>query len=331
MILVYIDETSLWLTIVKPEATHYENGTATKVLPPAVLNHELISPHARHEQVHYPPWRVLGHADEEMPSFFLDVDRKFSYSQDNEDVYLHNFFFCHKFNGTFLELGALDGVTYSNTKGFEDYFGWRGTLIEANPIAFDRLLQNRNGGFSILIQSAVCDSFRTVHYVESSENLAVGGILEFMSPIYREAWHSGINIYSPGVHKVACHSLTDLLRIAGIPHYDFLSLDVEGGELEVLQSLDFAAFSFSVILVEADASSPQREAEIRKLLTRNGFVFKGTLQRSDWFVHESFTPKPCVEGKEAPFEMPAARPTLTSSEPGPETEPRRDIDEESEL
>ena len=64
-----------------------------------------------------------------------------SFSQCQEDIFLNENYFHNKKNGTFIELGALDGVVYSNTKFFEDQHGWSGILIEPHKYAFSIMQQ----------------------------------------------------------------------------------------------------------------------------------------------------------------------------------------------
>ena len=64
------------------------------------------------------------------------------YSQQNEDVILWKKYLNYR-NGFFIELGAMDGVVYSNTKFFEDDMGWTGILLEPEPVQFKRLKVNR--------------------------------------------------------------------------------------------------------------------------------------------------------------------------------------------
>lgn len=64
-------------------------------------------------------------------------------SQDDEDLALYEQFFQGHHNGVFAEMGALDGVTLSNTYAFEQVLNWTGVLIEANPRLCDALHQNR--------------------------------------------------------------------------------------------------------------------------------------------------------------------------------------------
>jgi hypothetical protein len=66
---------------------------------------------------------------------------------------------------------------------------------------------------------------------------------------------------------------------------DFLSLDVEGAELEVLQSVDYAKAAFGVILVEADSFNASKNAMVRSFLAEKGYMFLYHHQRSDWFVN----------------------------------------------
>jgi hypothetical protein len=65
------------------------------------------------------------------------------YSQCSEDKFLNDNFFKNKKTGTYIELGAVDGIFQSNTKFFEDTLGWTGILIEPEPDKFKELTQNR--------------------------------------------------------------------------------------------------------------------------------------------------------------------------------------------
>ena len=69
------------------------------------------------------------------------------YSQCQEDIFLNENIFKNKKNGTYIELGALDGVLYSNTKFFEDSLNWKGILIEPHPEKFKLLQINRPNNF----------------------------------------------------------------------------------------------------------------------------------------------------------------------------------------
>ena len=68
---------------------------------------------------------------------------KHFYGQKGEDKYFYETFFKDVINKNYIELGAMDGVNYSNTKFFEDELGWTGILIEPNKTLYNLLKQNR--------------------------------------------------------------------------------------------------------------------------------------------------------------------------------------------
>jgi Methyltransferase FkbM domain len=69
---------------------------------------------------------------------------------------------------------------------------------------------------------------------------------------------------------------------------DFFSLDVEGGELAVLQSINYDQVAFGIILVEADEHNMIKNMALRTLVERRGYTFLGEFERSYWFVHQHF-------------------------------------------
>lgn len=89
------------------------------------------------------------------------------YSQSKEDSTAENRYFHNLHGGVFLEMGALDGVIYSNTKFFEDSRGWRGLLIEPKEEAFRALAGN--GPNSLALNAAVCSEEKDVHFVTHGE------------------------------------------------------------------------------------------------------------------------------------------------------------------
>ncbi len=64
-----------------------------------------------------------------------------------------------------------------------------------------------------------------------------------------------------------------MLLPLGIHHINFFSLDVEGGELLVLQSIDFSALSFDALCVEADGSNQEKDQGVRDILAANGYKY----------------------------------------------------------
>lgn len=203
-------------------------------------------------------------------------------SQFGEDYGLLRRYFTGVRNGSFLEMGALDGEKYSNSWYFEKQLNWRGVLIEGSPLNFAQIAKKRPD--AIRVNAMVCTEARTLHWVEGKSS-ATSGAWELMSDAFRRRYHAGI---TDGMVKsfptVECVHLNDILRRYGIRHVDLFSLDVEGAELSVLKAIDFDKFSASVILVEIRAGSPN----LKPILTKAGYVQDDNLGPNAVFLHPQF-------------------------------------------
>ena len=204
------------------------------------------------------------------------------FGQNEEDVYAYNTFFKKKVGGTYLEMGALDGITYSNTLFFERHSGWKGLLIEPNMAEFQHLVQNRDR--NVCVNAAVCASTRDLHFIDK---FAVGGIYEFMTDSFQQTWHPEVVVENLPV--IPCFPLAEILERLQLRHIDFFSLDVEHAELEVLSTLNFANVRIDVIVVEADGLNPDKDAAVQELLFKNDFLYHGHVSQNDWFVHKLFS------------------------------------------
>jgi FkbM family methyltransferase len=211
-------------------------------------------------------------------------------SQNGEDGRLLAIFngLC---GGRYLEMGAFDGIRHSNTHVFNKALGWKGLLIEAGPSAFHTLTQNRPNELA-LVHAAVCkDGKQTVHYVEPErKNMGiVGGIWEFASPAFRKQWWKGLTIEQ--AIPIQCMPLRTIIEenVVGSPAYfDIFSVDVEGGEFEVLASLDFSKAAFGIVLVEMDDHNLRKNMAVRAILERNGYTFWEHNKNSQWFFNKDF-------------------------------------------
>ena len=127
-----------------------------------------------------------------------------------------------------------------------------------------------------------------------SEMFDVLGMQEFMSPAFRAQWYGNQESVPEGAVIIPCMPLQEILQTFGITHIDFFSLDVEGAELEVLQTLDFTAFHVSVLVIEQDGGNPGKDKAVRQLLAAKGFIMDKSLKsmkagsRNDWFVNKLF-------------------------------------------
>ena len=159
--------------------------------------------------------------------------------------------------GTFVELGAFDGVKFSNTLMLEKCFGWQGLLIEANPESFAKL--NASARTAHKLYSAVCAAATRPPTVRITlDGGTTAGDITRLSK-GRQQRRAGRAV------DVPCRPLQELMTAYGFDGADLLSLDVEGSEDSVLATVRPAAFR--VTLVEDNGAS---EVAVRRMLADGG-------------------------------------------------------------
>ena len=196
------------------------------------------------------------------------------FSQCGEDAFLNERYFNNKRDGVYIELGAIDGVLFSNTKFFEDQLGWRGVLIEPHPIQFKSLVKNRPNNILFNNLVSCLDEPQTFRYFESTIVSAISGVEDTLAKSHIVAWFDSPNLteYVQDRIQIIPKTFTELLTSTPYTHFDLLSLDVEGHELEVLQSWDFS-IPIDIILIEILGHDIMREEACRKILTDNGYIY----------------------------------------------------------
>lgn len=113
---------------------------------------------------------------------------------------------------------------------------------------------------------------------------------------FRKQWHGSADVMPEGTTEITCLPLATVLQMFDLTHIDFFSLDVEGAELAVLQTLDFSKVHINVMVIEQDGHDPQKDEAVRQLLRAHGFELDEALKatpagvRNDWFVNRHFKP-----------------------------------------
>lgn len=209
------------------------------------------------------------------------------YSQCNQDGYVNETYFKNYRNGTFIDIGAHNGITYSNSYFFEKELGWQGICIEPIPEVFAQLRANRT---CHCVQGCVSDRsgeeqlLRVISPCTSTEMLS--GLLYKYDPLHLQRILAEIRCFG-GTYEiipVQCYLLNDLLEEHGITHVNFLSIDVEGGEYDILTSIDFSRCQIDIITVENNYGDPR----FTPLLKEKGFNLIGHLEQDLLFVHKDF-------------------------------------------
>lgn len=178
----------------------------------------------------------------------------------------------NKRNGFFVELGACDGLYYSNTLHFEKDADWQGICIEPNDYYFLELCNNRK---CFLSNDLVFSHAGAV--VDFSLCQTASGIVnEHTGPFTDKA---------QSVKKVTT-TLDTILDKFGAPSIiDYLSLDVEGQEYTILSTFPFEKYKFRTITVEHNAPhiGTELQTKIRDILTKNGYEYvKGNDDVQGW-------------------------------------------------
>lgn len=199
------------------------------------------------------------------------------WGQKREDFHIHTHYFPTLRNGTFLEMGALDGIKYSNTKFFEDTMNWSGVLIEPIPSEFAKLKMNRPR--CTLFQCAVSTNEGVV---EMYEHNAVSSVKENTTDDFFNTWHKSKNIK---IIQVPSRRLDSILHEAGVKKIDFWSLDVEGSEFEALQSMDWT-IPVNVICIEKQIDDKKELCD--SILSKHGFEKSEDYEHNEIWVSRYF-------------------------------------------
>jgi FkbM family methyltransferase len=198
-----------------------------------------------------------------------------SYSQIGQDLSVLKHY-ENKKSGYFVEAGASDGITLSNTYLLEKDFGWRGICVEPIPAVFDTLVKNRpnskcykNALFSV--------SGKELKFDVANWSL-ISGVTDYISPLWKKRVNSGKTQIT-----VKSATLLEILDSACAPSFiEYLSLDTEGTEFEILKDFNFSKYKFGLIDVEHNYIEPTR-TNIKKLLTTNGYTYIGENKFDDCY------------------------------------------------
>lgn len=203
------------------------------------------------------------------------METKF-YSQVGQDKWVCEYF-KYKTNGFFLDIGAYDGIELSNTYYLEKNLNWNGICLEPSPIAFSKLSQQRN---CICINKAAYNKNTQLKFFEDG----LGGRIDD-------------NKFSYIVDAIR---IDDVLRQNDAPNnIDYISLDVEGGEYNVLLGFPFSEYEVILWTIEhnlhAKTTNRILKANIQNIMNKNGYkIVRENVGTSplypmeDWFINEKY-------------------------------------------
>jgi FkbM family methyltransferase len=170
------------------------------------------------------------------------------YSQFKQDEFLENYIFNGYKNGFFMDVGAHDGISGNNTLYFEENNEWNGVNFEPIKIVYEKLVNNRPN--CININSAVCN------YNGTAEFICNEGYTEMLSGLkdnYDNRHLERLDRENKIMNSTTKTIIVDTKRIEticdelNIKNINYLSIDVEGAEFEVIKSINFEKVFIDII------------------------------------------------------------------------------------
>jgi hypothetical protein len=196
------------------------------------------------------------------------------YSQMGQDKWVSEVVFPGVTNGFFLDVGSGDGTFMSNTKALEQR-GWTGICVDPFP----RNMQDRS-----------CQIFKEVVFSKAGERVKFwaaeewrewSGIVDTLEPLHKENMHKET---APRIVEFTTVTLAEILERAKAPRFiHYVSLDIEGGEINALKGFPFDKYEIGALTVEHNFAEPKR-SEIKALMESHGYKRVHTLDRDDCYV-----------------------------------------------
>jgi FkbM family methyltransferase len=200
---------------------------------------------------------------------FFSISSMNSTSQFGQDTHVLHTIYKSKLTGYFVEIGAYNGIESSNTYILEQ-LGWNGVCVECNPKFYNELIKNRNSkNFPYAVYTTDGD---TMDFYDS------GGYAGLVKT------NNHAHIINDPIIKVQTKTLPSILKEANAPNFiEYLSLDTEGSEFDILSTHDFETYKFGYICVEHNRVEPNR-SNIRRLLESKGYRHYRENGNTQWGV-----------------------------------------------
>lgn len=201
------------------------------------------------------------------------------FSQYKQDQFIDEVVLNRKRNGFFLDIGAHDGISFSNSYFFEKNRSFKGLCVEPNPTVFAKLRANRKAdclnacigqpdgmvkfmvieGYGEML-SGVVDSYASEHLERIDEILKTDG-----------GSKKEIEVKSVPLHNIE--------QLSGV-EIDYCSIDTEGHEYSVLKSIDFDKVKINCFTIENN----YHDSKVRDLLFKNGYMLMFRIGDDDVFI-----------------------------------------------
>jgi len=187
------------------------------------------------------------------------------FSQAGQDKFVNDSYFRSMNNGFFVEIGAYNGIEGSNCYFFEKFLNWSGIAIEPSPSQFLALQKNRK---CKCVNKAVAKKSEKIEFIDVIEGYTQ------MSGINNPSYQKTLEIIKKDLRTVLDKKIIEAATFSEIVEYnyliDYLSIDVEGGEMDILESIDFDLYKIKVLSIE---NNYPNEINYEKYLSEKGFCY----------------------------------------------------------
>ena len=200
---------------------------------------------------------------------FIIKNIKNSYSQIFQDL-LVLYLLKQKKNGSFIEIGVGNGIDLSNTYLLEKKYNWTGILCEPDIRNFKNIKE-----------------FRSSKLIESIIDKKCDDQVEFY--LNKDPYSSSSKNSKSNIKKIYSNSvcLNHLFERNDLREVDYISIDTEGNEYEILKNFNFKKYQVKIFTVEHNFDAEKRE-KIKDLLTSNGYknIYRYLSYMDDWYILE---------------------------------------------
>ncbi len=202
-------------------------------------------------------------------------------SEHGQDKWLNENVFKNKANGVFVEFGALDGVLHSNSLFYERELNWKGLCIEPNPHAFDLLKKNRN---CIVENYAISDEEGIEKFLLFKGGLlGWSGLVNSIESQHMDRINKHISEKDRSVINVRCILLQELLARHDIFKIDYMTIDTEGSEYDIVKTFDFNKYDVDVFDIENNFHN----YPIENLMNSKGYKKIKRLDINDIYIKDA--------------------------------------------
>ena len=132
-----------------------------------------------------------------------------------------------------MDIGAFDGIDFSNTFYMEKELGWKGICVEPNPLVFEKLVVNRN---CVCINACISNKIGVQKFIAiTGHEIMLSGLTDFINEKHMIRINEGISKYGGNkkIIDVESLSITNILENQLIQKIDYCNIDVEGVEISV--------------------------------------------------------------------------------------------------